>query len=379
MSRNDCLVQLAELCGVRLGRRTPYDWAAIEGSLTGLTLPSDYKELAETFPNGRFRDLVRPIRPGDVNNPVTEYLGYYAYRLDDMRTWREGGFGEFPYPIYPEPGGLLPWAEGPGGEMCFWLTAGADPQSWPVVSADRDFMTWQRFPGSMCEFLLAFVRGTVDNPFEPGVEIPPSAPFTNFETAQEVPLEPKPIPAATAGPRWGVRLPENEFAELSKVVPVDLPAPPPTDWPALEGQLGVTLPADHKSFVDVLGTGTFCDIRILGLDPCGEYDLPTVLRQQSERASRSDRGRTLPYHPQPDGVIPWGVTGDGWTFAWRFVDRDPGEWPVVMVAPDYTTVFLDELSFSSFLLKYCGHRDQLGVFFARPPWAGAPTFVPHRH
>jgi hypothetical protein len=104
-----------------------------------------------------------------------------------------------------------------------------------------------------------------------------------------------------------------------------------------------------------------------------------VLRQQAEQAGRTERGRTLPYHPQPDGVIPWGVTTDGWICAWRFVDRDPGEWPVLMVAPDYTTVFLDELSFSSFLLKYCGHRDQLGVFFARPPWPAGPTFAPHRH
>jgi len=50
-----------------------------------------------------------------------------------------------------------------------------------------------------------------------------------------------------------------------------------------------------------------------------------------------------------------------------------------MIAPQYNTIFHDELSFSSFLLKYCGHRDQTGIFFGRTPWQGGANFAAHRH
>jgi hypothetical protein len=393
--RDRCVQRLAEMCGIPVRIRMRYDWMAVEGSLGGLSLPADYKDLVAIFPDGWFRDLVRPIRPGDVGAADTEYLGFYANWLEDMRTWRSNGDGQFPYPIYPETGGLLPWAEGPGGEMCFWLTGPDDPGVWPVVSADKDFMRWQLFQGSMCEFLTALVRGSVDNPFEPGSAVPvTTAAFSGFEDetapsggamvdaafATVAPLTAAAaIPPATAAPAWGARPPRNEYPELSTVLPADVPTPPGTDWRALEGRLGVALPVDYKSFVDRLGAGRFCDIRILGLDPCGEYDLPTVLERRSRSASASQWSSAVPFYPRPSGVIPWGETADGWLCAWRFIDREPEQWPVLMIAPDYNLVFLDELSFSSFLLEYCGHRDQTGVFFARPRWDGGATFVPHAH
>src|SRR5690349_8113259 len=86
-----------------------FDWAAIEASL-GLSLPTDYKKLVESFPDGRFQGAIRLNRPGDYDNPATEYLGFYANKLGDMRSAREFGDGDFPYPIFPEQGGLLPWA-----------------------------------------------------------------------------------------------------------------------------------------------------------------------------------------------------------------------------------------------------------------------------
>jgi hypothetical protein len=371
--------QLAYLCGVSAWVPARHDWAAVEGSLAGLRLPADYKELVQSFPDGWFRDLVRPIRPGDVGSPATEYLGFYANWLEDMRTWRSHGDGEYPYPIYPESGGLLPWAEGHGGEMCFWLTGPEDPDTWPVVSADKDFERWQLFPGPMCGFLTALVHGSIDNPFQPGSPIPTSVPAFSSLEEEPPPTAAVPIPPATSAPSWGARQPYDESAELSKVIPADLPVPATTDWPALHRRLGITLPADYRSFVDTLGTGVFCDLRVLGADPCGEFDLPTALRRHTQRAAASPQGRNVPFHPQPAGIIPWGETTDGWVCAWRFVDRDPGEWPVLMIAPDYNLIFHDELSFSSFLLKYCGERDQLGVFFARQPWGGGPTFVPHPH
>jgi hypothetical protein len=74
-----------------------------------------------------------------------------------------------------------------------------------------------------------------------------------------------------------------------------------------------------------------------------------------------------------------GETGDGWLFGWGASGPDATTWGVATVSPSYMTAFFDELSFSSFLLHYCGYRDQLAVSFGREPWPGEPTFRPHRH
>jgi hypothetical protein len=57
-----CLEGLAALAGISLGERAECDWPEIEADL-GLRLPPDYKALAEAFPSGWFRRLVRPRKP----------------------------------------------------------------------------------------------------------------------------------------------------------------------------------------------------------------------------------------------------------------------------------------------------------------------------
>ncbi|MCP2323431.1 hypothetical protein HDA40_001938 [Hamadaea flava] len=377
--RDDCVTQLADLAGISPVSSQTYDWAAIETSLAGLTLPSDYKRLIQTFPDGKFRDLVRIIRPGDVGSPRTDYLGFYANWLEDMRQWRADGDGLFPYPIHPEPAGLLPFAEGPGGEMCFWLTNSGDPDAWPVVSADRDFLQWQEYPGPMCRFLSALVEGTIPSPFDPATAVGSAAPaFRPIGAQPSTAVAATPTQPGTAAPLWGRQPPQNESAELLAVIG-DAPAAPSADWTQVAKILGVDLPTDYQTIVDHVGVGVFCDIRILGPDPCPDFNLTTVLAVEAARVAASHAGVMAAYHPQPAGVIPWGVTADGWICVWRTLQNDPNLWTVAMIAPNFNTIFHDELSFSSFLLKYCGQRDQTGVFFGRAPWQGGATFVGHRH
>ena len=107
-ARPGCVQRLADLVGVSGHAAEPFDWAAIEASLGGLRLPTDYKAIVETFPRVEIGGRITVIRPGDVDSPKSEYLGYCAYRLDDMRGWRAKGQGRCPYPIFPEPGGILP-------------------------------------------------------------------------------------------------------------------------------------------------------------------------------------------------------------------------------------------------------------------------------
>lgn len=357
-ARPGCVQRLADLVGVSRYAAEPFDWAAIEASLGGLRLPTDYKAIVETFPRVEIGGRITVIRPGDVDSPRREYLGYCAYRLDDMRGWRAKGQGRCPYPIFPEPGGILPWGESNEGQLYFWLIGAEDPDSWPVVWTDHYDEEWQRFPGTMWEFLLDVA-------------------------AREAPVATAPSaagPGAGAGPpRWGNRLPENEFPVLSRVLGQDYPPAGLHDWAGFERDLGLVLPSDYRDFIDRYGAGTFCDIRIAGPDASTGFDLRALLRRQLELAQSTPRARRAFASRARTVIIAWGETADGWLCGWGAGDPDPERWGVALVSPSFTSsAYHDELSFSSFLLHYCGERNQVGVSFARTPWSGGPTFTPHR-
>lgn len=74
-----------------------------------------------------------------------------------LRGLREKYPDAFPYPFHPEPGGLLAWGGGVGGEQCFWLTQPADPDTWPVVVWDK--ADWHRYDMGMVALLNRALSG----------------------------------------------------------------------------------------------------------------------------------------------------------------------------------------------------------------------------
>ncbi|MGW6915308.1 hypothetical protein ACWGB8_16045 [Kitasatospora sp. NPDC054939] len=65
-----------------------------------------------------------------------------------------------PYPVHPEPGGLLAWGSNLNADQFFWLTEGDDPDAWPVVAFYRGLEEWDRFDGGFASFLLAVLDGS---------------------------------------------------------------------------------------------------------------------------------------------------------------------------------------------------------------------------
>jgi hypothetical protein len=354
----DCLDRLATLAGVSGLRGDPFDWAAVEASV-GLRLPRDYKALLERFPDGTFAGLIRPNRPGDDGHPPTQFLGYYAYRLGDMREWRVSGYGRYPYPIFPEPAGLLPWASGPRGEPICWLTEPAGPDRWPVVVPNADFTRWRRFPGTACEFLLDVVQGRFDAGIF-GVDLTARGPLfkpKDGETAAVAPA--RPFFTATGDAA-------DEFAALAERLGRPGAEAPPVDWAQVEQWLATRLPADYKSFMDTYGPGAYCDISI-------ERDLLTLLvRRRRQLHEVEERHFPPPVFPEPGGIIAWGETADGWTLWWAPTGDEPDRWGIVLVDPGYRLIeHRPDQSFSTFLLKYPD-----GVGANRTPWRGEPRFAP---
>lgn len=155
-----------------VGATTPWHNAATE---VGFEFPADYRDFVDVYGGGGVNDELFIAAPtlrrtdsrfrtgfGGFVDQTTLGLGRSitemrenAVALDDEET--------YPFPILPEPGGLLIWGNNANGDVCFWDTREADPDRWPVVVFLLSSRHWDRFDGGMTEFLQAVLRG--DYPF----------------------------------------------------------------------------------------------------------------------------------------------------------------------------------------------------------------------
>ncbi|MBQ0896459.1 SMI1/KNR4 family protein [Micromonospora sp. U56] len=110
------------------------DWSAAEATL-GFTLPTDYRALVVTYGLGQFGDITLFTPFAGATWPYVDLVWQAGELLDGYRDFRSDFPEAFPYPLYPEPGGLLQWAVTGNGVMLCWLTQGA-PDTWPVVVFD---------------------------------------------------------------------------------------------------------------------------------------------------------------------------------------------------------------------------------------------------
>lgn len=195
---------LARLTGWE-GHGTPgVDWKQTEEKV-GVALPPDFCELAEWFPFGVFQGYLdfipsagglmdlRDRRLGDLrrwrdNTPDDDEIAYREY-LEELAA-SEGEelvpapVLSFPFPLWPEPGGIFPWATGSHGEIFFWLRSGRDPGSWSVVWCHGDDLDWERFDGTTTEFLIALVSGQIDARQLGSPIFPPPPRFDKLERLQ---------------------------------------------------------------------------------------------------------------------------------------------------------------------------------------------------
>jgi hypothetical protein len=153
--------RLAELAGVPMNAGRVFDWPAVEREL-GTRLPADYKMLAECFPAGWFRGFVSVLPPVGTDYEGT-LVDYARGELDALRELRESGEASFPYPLFPEPNGVLPWGCLATAGIACWLTGPGDPDEWTVVLATEEGAYWDDpFDGSASEFLISVVTATYD-------------------------------------------------------------------------------------------------------------------------------------------------------------------------------------------------------------------------
>ncbi|MEI8574477.1 SMI1/KNR4 family protein [Methylomonas sp. LW13] len=130
-------------------------WGEIEARI-GTLLPSDYKAFIKQYGTGRIANFLWIFNPFSRN----ENLNLVA-QLDRQRDVFSDleSFGEvLPYKLFPEDGGIFPFAMTDNGDVLFWRT-GANPEQWGIVINDARSPEWQEFALTFGEFLFELLSG----------------------------------------------------------------------------------------------------------------------------------------------------------------------------------------------------------------------------
>ncbi|GAA3024725.1 hypothetical protein GCM10020229_40000 [Kitasatospora albolonga] len=135
--------------------------------------------------------------------------------------------------------------------------------------------------------------------------------------------------------------PDEAIAELERAVPgfsaLRLTVPQTFDWPALEGALGASLPADYKRLCELYPTFVLGDFLSVHYPAAGrEQDWPQALQEDLEIVMEwcEDDDPVIPLtpYPAPGGLLPWGSSNQGDFFLWSTNAAGPHEWTVTVAS-----------------------------------------------
>ncbi|WP_019059875.1 SMI1/KNR4 family protein [Streptomyces prunicolor] len=133
-------------------------WEGLFAEL-GTRLPTEYVELMEVYGAGDWGEWLRfltPLRTGERRfvTRVEQVLG--AYRMHKDRHPHH-----YPLVPWPEPDGFLPFANSYDNDYLGWLTAGPDPDAWPLIVWPRHAEQGPALADGLIDTLLAWQRGAL--------------------------------------------------------------------------------------------------------------------------------------------------------------------------------------------------------------------------
>ena len=139
---------------------TPFEafagpWEPIEAEL-GTALPQDYKDFVRLYGAGYFMEFLGVSVPRS-KNPNTRFESEVGLICGTFADWDDE---ELPYPMWPDPGGLIPFGGTDNGDYLFWLPQGA-PDDWGVVVWDRGMQQFEALNCGLTDFLAGLATGKV--------------------------------------------------------------------------------------------------------------------------------------------------------------------------------------------------------------------------
>lgn len=136
---------------------TAAEWGVVTSKLGG-PLPTDYMQFIDHYGSGTVNGFLTVFNPFSAN-PHLNLLDQVFVQLSALRELRTSLPEDFPFPLFFEPGGLLPWAASEDGDVFCWSTEGASG-GWEVVTVPRGDSP-ERFELSMAQFLARGLTGEV--------------------------------------------------------------------------------------------------------------------------------------------------------------------------------------------------------------------------
>lgn len=126
------------------------EWIALEARF-GFAFPEDFKDFIQIYGSGNVANFLWVFNPFSKN----KNLNLIEQTKEQMDVLVElQSFGEIvPYRLFPEAGGILPFAVTDNGDVLYWKTCG-EPNYWPVVINEARSPEWESFDMPMTKFLL---------------------------------------------------------------------------------------------------------------------------------------------------------------------------------------------------------------------------------
>lgn len=147
------------------------DWADVEARI-GTALPADYKAFVEVYGSGRIGGFVWIFNPFSKRETINLLVQADRQR-EILRELAQGGEA-MPFPLFPEPGGLLPFGMTDNGDVLHWRTRGS-PEEWSIVVNDARSPECSEHAPDLTRFLASVVTRREQCDMFPA-SFPPQAP-----------------------------------------------------------------------------------------------------------------------------------------------------------------------------------------------------------
>jgi hypothetical protein len=126
------------------------DWENFITNL-GTDLPSDYKKFIETYGTGGIDNFLWILTPF-VSDENINFLKKQK-ELSDAYLQSKQNFPQYyKHDVFPQKGGLLPWAYTDNGDELYWLTDG-EPFNWKIIVYESRSPENHTYSLTMTEFL----------------------------------------------------------------------------------------------------------------------------------------------------------------------------------------------------------------------------------
>lgn len=113
------------------------------------------------------------------------------------------------------------------------------------------------------------------------------------------------------------------------------------DWAAFNDKVGLSFPEDYFALSNIYGSGRFLagEFKIANpFDPDDEGFATRELLTMRERKASAPDAVPYPIYPDPGGLYPFGIDGNGNTFLW-LTDGVSDGWPIACFnSEDYSEV-----------------------------------------